>query len=72
MIKEGPRMRMIEESLFKNYVKRDIVEETGVSWNGGFLQQRMADLRVANAVRSSLASYEKTLKPGGDSFFRLK
>ena len=53
-------------------MKRDIVEETGVSWNGGFLQQRMADLRVANAVRSSLASYEKTLKPGGDSFFRLK
>ena len=55
---DGERMRAVEMDLFHNKYKPD-------GWNGSKVENRLADKKIAAAIRSSMAQYEKNPKATG-------
>ena len=60
----------IENKLFLS-AKKEIEDETGISWTGTDEENYNADLRVATNVYASFKSYEAGAKRQG-SFFQFK
>ena len=57
----GNKLREIEEYMFKNLVKGEVEEQTGV-WTGSNVQNKMADEKISKGVKSSFRTYEKNYK----------
>ena len=67
---EGSDIRRIEEKVFIEIVKNEVVQILG-DWQGRHDQNKLADQKVAYYVKNSFKVYEKNLKKFEKSYFKF-
>ena len=61
-------MRKIEENMFHELVKKEVVKEMGF-WIGSVEQNREASYQISKLIKSSFKSYERNRKPSDRQYF---
>ena len=63
-------MRRLEENLFMEMVKSEVEASLGL-WTGSLEQNRRADTRISNYVKTSFKVYEKTKQSYEETYFNF-
>ena len=66
----GGRLRKVEEELFIEFAKAEVLEVLG-KWTGSSEQNKSADQKISRYVKSSFRAYEKNLKSPQEPFFKF-
>ena len=67
----GDELRKVEEELFFNFVKKEVIAEQG-AWVGSVGNNRLADIKVSGIVKSAFKNYEKTRQKSDPQYFVFK
>ena len=67
---DGKNLREIEERMFHELVKQEVVDKMG-NWEGSVSQNGLADKKIAAAVRASFKNYESAKETYDESFFQF-
>ena len=67
---DGDKIRGIEERVFKEHVREEVIKELG-AWNGSKEQNQLGDFKTAMCIKSSLKVYEKSRDKFLKSYFKF-
>lgn len=67
---DGEKIRGIEERIFKDQVRGEVVKELG-AWTGSKEQNQLGDFKTAMCIKSSFKVYEKSRDKFQKSYFNF-
>ena len=70
MDEDGNKLRDLEQELFVVFVKNE-VEAKQEPWKGSYDNNKLADLRISNIIKTSFKNYEKTKENYEPTYFKF-